>query len=61
MINIEGEWYIAYHGTGGNDIPKKIIEEGFKRGNLQIHEDYENDSLLSKQAYDKCGEGVYVT
>jgi hypothetical protein len=37
MDNIEGEWYIAYHGTGGNEIVNKIMNEGFKAGNGQVY------------------------
>jgi len=45
--NVEGEWYIAYHGTGGNDVIKKIIVGGFKAGGGQVCENYKNLNPLS--------------
>jgi hypothetical protein len=60
MINIEGEWYIAYHGTSlrfANDI----IEEGLKAGTNQLHNADNNINPLNKDDIPICGEGVYVT
>ena len=59
--NVEGEWYIAYHGTGGNDVIKKIIVGGFKAGGRQACEEYDNLNPLSIKDYKKCGKGVYCT
>ena len=60
--NVEGEWYIAYHGTGGsNNIIKKIIEDGFKTGLVQIKKDVENENPLSNKEFKYCGEGVFCT
>ena len=70
MDNSAGEWYIAYHGTGGNEIPKKILEGGFKAGSGQVHSEYSNVNPLNngtiklkpgEKVYKKCGNGVYVT
>ena len=70
MNNSVGEWYIAYHGTGGNDIPKKIIEDGFKAGGAQAHTGNANINPLNngteklkpgEKVYKICGDGVYVT
>jgi hypothetical protein len=45
------EWIIpleiAYHGIGGNDIPKKILEEGFKEGGGQVQSGYSNINPLN--------------
>ena len=60
--NVEGEWYIAYHGTRGNDnIIKKIMEDGFKTGIVQIKNDVENENPLSNKEFKYCGEGVFLT
>ena len=70
MDNSAGEWYIAYHGTGGNEIPKKILEGGFKAGSGQVHSEYSNVNPLNngtiklkpgEKVYKQCGIGVYVT
>ena len=70
MNNSVGEWYIAYHGTGGNDIHKKIIDDGFKAGDGQAHSGNDNINPLNngtiklkpgEKVYKKCGNGVYVT
>ena len=58
--NVEGEWYIAYHGTSlrfANDI----IEEGLKAGTNQLHNADNNINPLNKDDIPICGEGVYVT
>lgn len=58
--NIKGEWYIAYHGTSlryANDI----IEEGFKAGQGQVHENDKNMNPLNNDEIPICGRGVYVT
>ena len=47
MNNSVGEWYIAYHGTGGNDIHKKIIDDGFKAGDAQAHNGNDNINPLN--------------
>ena len=61
MDNIEGEWYIAYHGTGGNEIVNKIMNEGFKAGEGQVYKNADNINPLTKNIMEKCGVGVYCT
>ena len=45
--NVEGEWYIAYHGTGGLGVVKNILEGGFQSGNRQAYKDSNNMNPLS--------------
>ena len=59
--NVEGEWYIAYHGTSGLNVPNKIIEEGFKGGSGQWYFKSKNINPLSQNEFPKCGYGVYLT
>ena len=40
--NVEGEWYIAYHSTGGLGVPKSILEKGFQSGYRQAYKDSNN-------------------
>ena len=69
MQNKKGEWWVAYHGTarGENDntkkltIPKNIIEEGFKVGVNQAHQNCHNINELSNNKYSTVGRGVYLT
>ena len=58
--NVEGEWYIAYHGTSGS-VGQAILDGGFKSGNGQVHQNYDNINELSKSIYPKVGRGVYCT
>ncbi len=58
--NVEGEWYIAYHGTSGS-FGQAILDGGFKAGDGQVHEGYDNINELSKSKYPKVGIGVYCT
>ena len=58
--NIEGEWYIAYHGTSGI-YANAILKEGLKKGGGQVHEDDNNINDLSKDNHPKVGKGVYCT
>ena len=64
MENIEGEWFVSYHGVGSfmpsdevKDITGKIIIGGFKKGPRQTHR--ECDDVLHKGK--KVGEGIYCT
>ena len=59
--NVEGEWYIAYHGTGGLDVVKNILEKGFQSGYRQAYKDLNNMNPLSNKTIKKCGVGVYIT
>ena len=59
--NVEGEWYIAYHGTGDSFVVKNIIEKGFQSGSRQAYKDSNNMNPLSNGNKPICGEGVYVT
>ena len=68
MSNVEGEWWVAYHGIGrANDSEKNkkaiksIVYDGFKRGNYQVHEKYDNCNTFSKEKYSKVGIGIYLT
>ena len=58
--NVEGEWYIAYHGTSGNYV-NAILNEGFKGGGGQAFIDDNNINPLSKDEHPKVGFGVYCT
>ena len=59
--NEEGEWYIAYHGTGNNEVIKKIMNEGLKKGPNQVYNESENINKLSKSIFPFCGDGVYLS
>ena len=59
--NNEGEWYIAYHGTGNNDAIGKIITMGLIPGQNQDYYDEENINELSKKNFPLCGRGVYLS
>ena len=58
--NVEGEWYIAYHGTSGN-VANLILKDGFKAGAGQACSNHNNINELSKKIYSKLGKGVYCT
>ncbi len=59
--NKEGEWYVAYHGTGNNSIPIKIIKNGFIVGERQEFSNSNNLNPLSNKLFPKCGKGIYMT
>jgi hypothetical protein len=58
--NVQGEWYIAYHGTQ-IDAAQAIISGGFRAGKRQAHENDNNINPLSNAHYSKCGKGVYCS
>ena len=58
--NVNGEWYIAYHGTQ-IDAAQAIISGGFRAGPNQVHENDNNINPLSNAHYNKCGKGVYCS
>ena len=69
--NVEGEWYIAYHGTkrtqaqenGG--IINNIINNGFRHGGRnngrQMCQNYDNFNPLNRDQIPQCGNGVYLS
>ena len=59
--HLEGEWYIAYHGTPLIDSIEKIVVNGFRRGPRQLCKDFPNINPLNNKYYPTCGEGVYLT
>ena len=59
--NVEGEWYVAYHGTGNNEVIGKIVREGLKKGPNQNYSDSENINELSNSIFPICGNGVYLS
>lgn len=68
MRNINGEWWVAYHGAGGsaNDqeikkIIKNIVENGLIPGSRQAHRSANNINQQSKAEFPKVGIGVYLT
>ena len=58
--NVNGEWYIAYHGTQ-IDAAQAIISGGFRAGSNQVHEKDQNINPLSNAHYNICGRGVYCS
>ena len=60
MNNVEGEWYIAYHGTK-IEFVKDIINKGLGAGERQAYQSDDNINELSKSQFIKCGRGVYCT
>ena len=68
MKNIEGEWWVAYHGAGGSakdeEIPKiikDIVENGFISGRRQAMQGDRNINPKSNGEYERVGVGVYLT
>jgi len=62
--NKEGEWYIAYHGTGGNNAFRGILNPrglGLKQGWRQVYRNSNNCNILNNKTFIKCKEGVYLT
>ena len=59
--NSPGEWYIGYHGTRSMSSVNGIINQGFRRGNRQTHEQSKNTNPLTNKKYPLCGIGVYFT
>ena len=59
--NIEGEWYIAYHGTGNNEVIGKRINMGLIPGEYQNYDDEKNINELSNEDFPLCGRGVYLS
>ena len=43
--NVEGKWYIAYHGTCGLGVVKNILEKGFQSRSGQTYCKSENMNL----------------
>ena len=64
FVNKPGEWYIAYHGTGGIEAFKGILNPygyGLKAGSRQPFKNSDNCNILNNKEYKKCGKGVYLT
>ena len=68
MSNIEGEWWVAYHGAArykkSNEVKtiiKNIVENGFLIGDNQVHEDFPNINNLSNKTHSKVGKGLYLS
>ena len=57
--NVDGEWYIGYHGIKDKNSIYEIISNGFKRDARQNYKDNINNNPLTNNTYDKCGEGAY--
>ena len=57
--NIDGEWYVGYHGVKTKDSINNIFYRGFRRGPGQDYQNYSNINPLTNILYPKCGEGVY--
>ena len=68
MKNIEGEWWVAYHGAGRfksdeeiKKIIKNIVENGFISGENQARQGDRNINQKSNGEYERVGVGVYLT
>lgn len=68
MSNIEGEWWVAYHGAGrdrnSNDVKnivKNIVENGFIIGQHQACKNDKNINNLSNIDHPRVGKGVYLS
>lgn len=68
MKNIEGEWWVAYHGAGRGKsdeeikkIIKNIVENGFISGPNQAREGDRNINQKSNGEYERVGVGVYLS
>ena len=68
MSNIEGEWWVAYHGVGNrfNSDERKIMINnivigGFKAGERQFHNNCININNLSNKEHHKVGKGLYLS
>ena len=69
MRNIEGEWWVAYHGAGrfinDNDqmkeLIKNIVYDGLKPGRNQAEQDIININTISQNEYSHVGQGVYLS
>ena len=57
--NLNGEWYIGYHGIKEMGAIHNIYLSGFRRGPNQECENYDNINPLTKIKYPKCGVGAY--
>lgn len=68
MKNIEGEWWVAYHGAGRHcsdeqikRVIKNIVENGFISGHNQKRNLDRNINPKSNREYEGVGDGVYLT
>ena len=59
--NLDGEWYIGYHGVKTLKSINNIFFKGFRIGSRQLCKDDDNTNPLTKDLYPKCGEGVYFS
>ena len=59
--NLDGEWYIGYHGVKTLKSINNIFFKGFRIGSGQYCKDDDNTNPLTKDLYPKCGEGVYFS
>ena len=57
--NIDGEWYVGYHGVKSKDSINNIFYRGFRKGPGQGYKNYSNINPLTNNVYPQCGEGVY--
>ena len=57
--NVDGEWYVGYHGVKTKESINNIFYRGFRKGPGQDYKNYDNINPLSNITYPKCKEGVY--
>ena len=58
------EWCVAFHGIGkGNELQKlfSILDTNLREGPKQRYSKYKNLRKNTKEEYDVCGNGVYLT
>ena len=68
MSNVQGEWWVAYHGAGGDSsneeirgVIKSIVSNGLRAGQNQAYESYRNCNDRSQEEYPNVGRGVYLS
>lgn len=68
MSNVQGEWWVAYHGAGRSlsnegirEVINSIISNGLRSGRNQAYNNYRNCNNRSQEEYPNVGEGVYLS
>ena len=68
MSNVQGEWWVAYHGAGRylsneriREVINSIVSNGLRAGQNQAYNGYRNCNDRSQEEYPNVGVGVYLS
>ena len=68
MSNVQGEWWVAYHGAGSflsneriREVINSIVSNGLRGGQNQAYNNHPNCNNRSQEEYSNVGVGVYLS